>query len=263
MSIQPRPVFKVVIPARYASTRLPGKPLADIAGRPMVVRVADSARRSAAASVWIATDDQRIVEAANAYRIDAVMTRADHASGSDRIVEVADRLGWPDTDIVVNVQGDEPMLDPALIDAVAAALEGDPGAAMATVAHLFGSAADFFDPNCVKVVCDRHSRALYFSRAPIPWDRDGFASDQSLLGRGMPALRHVGLYAYRVGFLRQFGRLDASPIERYESLEQLRALWHGFAIRVVTVDRAPPGGVDTPADLDRIRRSFDARENSE
>lgn len=263
MTVEPNAGFHVVIPARFGATRLPGKPLADISGRPMVVRVADAARRSTAAGVWVATDDQRVVDAAGAHRIDAIMTRADHASGSDRIAEVADRFGWADSDIVVNVQGDEPLLDPALIDAVAAALDNDPGAAMATVAHPLGLAAEFFDPNCVKVVCDRQGRALYFSRAPIPWDRDGFAASPAALGAGLPALRHVGLYAYRVGFLRRFGQLDPSPLERCESLEQLRALWHGFAIRVVIIDQAPPGGVDTPADLDRVRRLFDASGNSE
>lgn len=255
--------LRVVIPARYASTRLPGKPLADIGGRPMIVRVAEAAQRARTDGVWVATDDERIAAAARQHGIEAVMTRGDHASGTDRIAEVADRLQWDDEDIVVNVQGDEPLIDPALIEAVAGALGDDPEAAMATAAHPVTEAADFFNPNVVKVVCDARGRALYFSRAPIPWDRDGFAATRDALPANLAAQRHIGLYAYRVGFLRRFGQLAPSPLERIESLEQLRALWHGYPIQVVAIDHPPAAGVDTPEDLARVRRLFDAGRDSE
>lgn len=255
--------FRIVVPARYASTRLPGKPLADIAGEPMVVRVARRALRSGAAGVWIATDDERVAAAAREHGLEAVMTRADHASGTDRIAEVAQRLGWGDEDVIVNVQGDEPLIDPSLVAAVASALHGDTDAAMATAAHPLRGAEEFFNPNVVKVVCDARGRALYFSRAPIPWDRDGFARSRDALAPELPALRHIGLYAYRVGFLRRFGELAPAPLEGCEALEQLRALWHGHAIQVVIAASAPAPGVDTPEDLDRVRRVFDAGQDSE
>jgi 3-deoxy-manno-octulosonate cytidylyltransferase (CMP-KDO synthetase) len=191
------------------------------------------------------------------------MTRDDHASGTDRIAEVADRLQWDDADIVVNVQGDEPLLEPSLIEAVAGALRGDPDAAMATAAYPLTTADDFFNTNVVKVVCDSRGRALYFSRAPIPWDRDRFAGRRDVLPADLPAQRHIGLYAYRVSFLRRFGQLAVSPLERCESLEQLRALWHGYPIQVVSVDHAPAPGVDTPEDLERVRRLFDVGKVSE
>jgi 3-deoxy-manno-octulosonate cytidylyltransferase (CMP-KDO synthetase) len=255
--------FRIVIPARYASTRLPGKPLADIAGQPMIVRVAAAARRARSEGVWVATDDERIAAAVRHHGFDAVMTNANHASGTDRIAEVADQLKWDDADIVVNVQGDEPLLDPVLIEAVANALRGDPDAAMATAAHPLTTAADFFNPNVVKVVCDVRSRALYFSRAPIPWDRDRFAVSRDALPVDLQARRHIGLYAYRVSFLRRFGQLAASPLEGCEALEQLRALWHGYPIQVVSIDHPPAAGVDTPEDLERVRRLFDAAKDSE
>lgn len=255
--------FRIVIPARFASTRLPGKPLADIAGQPMIVRVAAAARRTAALGVWVATDDQRVLEAVRRHGYDAVMTRADHPSGTDRIAEVTEQLGWDDADIVVNVQGDEPMLDPGLIEAVASALRDDPEAVMATASHPLTTARDYFNPNVVKVVCDARGRALYFSRAPIPWDRDRLAAQPDLMPAGLPAQRHIGLYAYRAGFLRRYWELAASPLELCESLEQLRVLWHGYPIQVVSVDHAPPAGVDTPEDLDRVRRLFDAEKDSE
>jgi len=255
--------LRVVIPARYASTRLPGKPLADIAGQPMIVRVAAAARRAKTDGVWVATDDERIAAAVRQHGFDAVMTRANHVSGTDRIAEVADQLGWDDADVVVNVQGDEPLLEPALIEAVAAALHGDPDAAMATAAHPLSAAADLFNPNVVKVVCDVRGRALYFSRAPIPWDRDRSAVMRDELPADLPAQRHIGLYAYRVSFLRRFGQLAPSPLERCESLEQLRVLWHGYPIQVVPVDHPPAPGVDTPEDLERVRRLFDAGKDSE
>jgi 3-deoxy-manno-octulosonate cytidylyltransferase (CMP-KDO synthetase) len=248
--------FRVVIPARYASTRLPGKPLADIAGRPMVVRVAERARLANPGGIWIATEDLRVADAAAGHGWPAVMTRADHPSGTDRIGEVAQQLGWGDDEIVVNVQGDEPLIDPALIVAVAEALAQDAQAAIATAAHAIADAAEFFNPNVVKVVADAAGRALTFSRAPIPWHRDGFAATRDALPAGFAPLRHVGLYAYRVAFLRRYGQLAPAPIEQWESLEQLRALWHGFPIRVVECGEAPAPGVDTPADLERVRGMF-------
>lgn len=255
--------FRIVIPSRYGSTRLPGKPLADIAGQPMIVRVAAAARRTQADGVWVATDDERIAAAVRQHGFDAVMTSPNHVSGTDRIAEVADQLKWDDADIVVNVQGDEPLIDPSLIEAVAVALRGDPDAAMATAAHPLTTADDFFNPNVVKVVCDVRGRALYFSRAPIPWDRDQFADERDVLPADLPAQRHMGLYAYRVSFLRRFGQLAASPLERCESLEQLRALWHGYPIQVVGIDHPPAPGVDTAEDLERVRRLFDAGTDSE
>lgn len=256
-------VIRIVIPARYASTRLPGKPLADIAGKPMIVHVAAAARRAQSDGVWVAADDERIVAVVRQHGFEAVMTRVDHTSGTDRIAEVVDSLQWDDADIVVNVQGDEPLLEPSLVKAVADALLADPEAAMATAAHPLSAPDDFFNTNVVKVVCDSRGRALYFSRAPIPWDRDRFASSRDEFPANFPARRHIGLYAYRVSFLRRFGQLAVSPLERCESLEQLRALWHGYPIQVVSVDHAPVPGVDTPEDLERVRRLFDAERVSE
>ncbi len=251
-------VFRIVVPARYASTRLPGKPLADIGGKPMVVRVVEAALRARPLGVWVATDDSRVAAAVAAHGHQAVMTAADHASGTDRIAEVARLLGWGDDDIVVNVQGDEPLVDPQLIAATAAALADDPQAAIATAAHPVADAAEFFNPNVVKVVTAASGRALYFSRAPIAWHRDGFAASRDTLPAGFAALRHIGLYAYRVGFLQCYGSLAPAPCEAWESLEQLRALWHGYAIRVVECAAAPVPGVDTAEDLDRVRRRFQA-----
>lgn len=251
--------FHVVVPARYASTRLPGKPLADIAGKPMVVRVVEAALRSSATDVCVATDDERVRAAVAAHGHRAVMTRTDHLSGTDRIAEVVDAMGWRDEELVVNVQGDEPLIDPALIDAVAAALgkvsHGDTPP-MSTAAHPLTSAADFFNPNVVKVVCDAFGRAMYFSRAPMPWARDAFAANRDQLPANLGALRHIGIYGYRAGFLREYGRLAPSPIESIEALEQLRVLWHGYAIRVAVFDHPPQPGVDTPEDLERARRLF-------
>jgi len=251
--------LRIVIPARHASTRLPGKALADIAGKPMVVRVAEAAQGCRNDGIWIATDHEDILRAVEAHGFQAVLTRADHPSGTDRIAEVASRLGWDDDEIVVNVQGDEPLIDPALIEKVAAALRDDTDAAIATASHPLTEADDFFSPNVVKVVCDARGRALYFSRAPIPWERDAFAATQRNLPANFPAQRHIGLYAYRVGFLRQYGQLAPAPLEQSEALEQLRALWHGHAICVVSCAQAPAAGVDTPADLERVRRKFGGR----
>lgn len=248
--------FHVVIPARHASTRLPGKPLADIGGKPMVIRVLEQARKSGAASVWVATDDEAVLDAVNAAGADALMTRRDHPSGTDRLGEVVDKLGWSANEIVVNVQGDEPLIDPELIAAVARALAEDPAAAIATAAHPLRDVGEFFNPNIVKVVCGARGHALYFSRAPLPWPRDAFAANRDALPADLSALRHVGLYAYRASFLRRYASLVPSPLEQWEALEQLRALWHGYGIRVMEVASAPAPGVDTPEDLERVRAIF-------
>jgi 3-deoxy-manno-octulosonate cytidylyltransferase (CMP-KDO synthetase) len=252
--------FTVLIPARLASTRLPDKPLADIGGVPMVVRVAQRARASGASRVVVAADDARIVAACLAHGIDALLTRTDHASGSDRLAEACARLALPDDAIVVNVQGDEPLIDPVLIDAVAAELAAQPEAAMSTAAHPIDSAADFGNPNVVKVVLDARGHAMYFSRAPLPWWRDGRATAEGPALPTSPApLRHIGIYGYRAGFIRTFPTLPPAPVESTEALEQLRALWHGFRIAVHVSDRSPGPGVDTPEDLVRVRALFAGR----
>jgi 3-deoxy-manno-octulosonate cytidylyltransferase (CMP-KDO synthetase) len=253
--------FKVVIPARFASTRLPGKPLADIGGKPMIVRVAERAAQSGAKEIWVATDHAEVSLAVERQGYSAIMTREDHASGTDRIAEVTGKLGWSDDAIVVNVQGDEPLIDPALIGHVAHELAQDPDAAVATACHPISSVEEFLNPNVVKVVCDARGHALYFSRAPMPWPRDAFAAARSELPAGLPARRHIGIYAYRVSFLRRYGALSPSPLEHYEALEQLRVLWHGFRIRVAEIDHAPEAGVDTAEDLARIRCKFDVRKD--
>ena len=222
----------------------------------MVVRVAEAAAKSGADEIWVATDDQRIVEAVSANGINVVMTSAQHASGTDRIAEVAAQLHWNDENIIVNLQGDEPLIDPALIEQVAAALARDSGAAIATAAHPLTDAADFLNPNVVKVVTDINRRALYFSRAPIPGHRDSYAAAKRALPDHFGAQRHIGLYAYRVSFLKRFGQLAPAAMEQWESLEQLRALWHGYPIHVVACAHAPAPGVDTPADLEQVRRAF-------
>jgi 3-deoxy-manno-octulosonate cytidylyltransferase (CMP-KDO synthetase) len=244
--------FCVLIPARLASTRLPNKPLADIAGQPMVVRVAQRARASSASRVVVAADDAAIVQACEAHGVEAILTHVDHVSGSDRLAEACEILGLAGRDAVVNVQGDEPMMDPALVDAVAALLESRPEASMSTAAHEIGSVAEFVNPNVVKVVLDAQGLALYFSRAPIPWWRDGNAGGISALPDPRP-LRHVGIYGYRAGFLREFPKLALSPVEGIEALEQLRAMWHGHRIAVHVTPTAPGIGVDTPEDLERVR----------
>jgi len=248
------PAFSVVIPARMASSRLPDKPLADIGGLPMVVRVARQAAKSSASQVVVATDDGRILQACKAHGVQALMTRADHPSGSDRLAEAVNLLGLQAEDIVVNVQGDEPLIEPGLIDAVALQLQARPEASMSTAAHPLTQLQEFLNPNVVKVVLDARQLALYFSRAPIAWWRDG-QTDQGFKALPSPApLRHIGLYAYRVRFLQQFPQLPVAPIETLESLEQLRALWHGHRIAVHVSDEAPGPGVDTPEDLERVRR---------
>jgi len=245
--------FTVLVPARYASSRLPGKPLADLGGKPMVVRVAERARESGAQRVVVATDDRRIEEAVRAHGIDAIMTRADHASGTDRLAEAATALALSDDDIVVNVQGDEPLLEPALMRRVAATLASSRDAAIATACHPIASIDEALNPNIVKVVLDARGNALYFSRAPIPWAREAFAGVPPALPAQFPMQRHYGLYAYRVAFLRTFPTLSPAPIERFEALEQLRALWHGYRIVVDIAQGAPAPGIDTPEDLARVR----------
>ncbi len=250
--------FRIVLPARHGSSRLPAKALADICGKPMIVRVAEAALRVGGerADIWVATDHQDIARAVEDAGFQAVLTRTDHASGSERIAEVAERLGWGDEEIVVNLQGDEPLIDPALVLAVAAALAQDRGAAIATASCAIVEAAEFFNPNVVKVVSGQNGRALYFSRAPIPWHRDAFARDRTVLPADLGARRHIGLYAYRVAFLRQYRALTPAAVERHESLEQLRALWHGYPISVVDWAEPPAAGVDTPEDLARVREIF-------
>lgn len=250
--------FVALIPARMASTRLPGKPLADIVGKPMVVRVAERAARSGAVRVCIATDDHRVAQAVESHGHQALLTRADHPTGTDRLAEAIEHLGLGDDAVVVNVQGDEPLIDPTLIDAVAATLHEHPDAAIATCACPVADARSLFDPNVVKVVCAADGRALYFSRAPIPWARDALAARPETLAPGLPALHHIGLYAYRAGFLRRFPALPQGMLERYEALEQLRALEHGHAIVVHRTPHAPMAGVDTPADLERVRQIYAA-----
>jgi 3-deoxy-manno-octulosonate cytidylyltransferase (CMP-KDO synthetase) len=277
------PSFVAVVPARLGSTRLPDKPLADIGGKPMVVHVAERARASGAARVIVASDSQRVCDAVAGHGFDIMLTRADHPSGTDRLAEVATHLGWPDDLIVVNVQGDEPLIDPALISGVAAHLAAHPDCDIATAAHPIDSRAEIFDPNAVKVVVDARGVALYFSRAPIPWFRDDYRPDaiaaacapvDTGLTAGLaaasdrrtpaphqavsPVYRHIGIYAYRAGFLRAFPGLSVSPLEQAESLEQLRALWHGKRIAVTITAFAPPPGVDTPQDLERARAAFAA-----
>ncbi len=244
--------FSVLIPARLASTRLPDKPLADIGGQPMVVRVAQRAKASSAQRVVVAADNAAIVQACEDHGVEAVLTRTSHASGSDRLAQACELLGLAGDDLVVNVQGDEPLIDPALIDSVAALLATHPEASMSTAAHPIESVAEFTNPNVVKVVLDAQGFALYFSRAPLPWWRDGFAGGIQALPQPGP-LRHVGIYGYRAGFLRRFPGLTQAPLELAEALEQLRALWHGYRIAVHMTATAPGTGVDTPEDLERVR----------
>ena len=248
--------YTVIIPALMASNRLPDKPLADIAGLPMVVRVAQRAAQSRASRVVVAADDPRVVAACQVHGIEALLTRQDHVSGSDRLAEACELLGLSDEALVVNVQGDEPLLPPLLIDEVASVLAERAEADMGTAAHAIHDLDEFTNPNVVKVVMDARQLALYFSRAPIPWWRDG-QQDGGFKALPAPApLRHIGIYSYRAGFLRQFPQLPPAPVEALESLEQLRALWHGHRIAVHVTDAAPGPGVDTPADLERVRGIF-------
>jgi len=246
--------FTVVIPARYASSRLPGKPLQDIAGKPMIRHVWEQACKSAAQHVVVATDDPRIFDACSAFGAKVLLTRPDHESGTDRLAEVAATLGLPAEAIVVNVQGDEPLIPPAVIDQVAANLAAHPEASMATLAEPLADAEALFNPNVVKVLSDINGLALTFSRAPLPWARDEFAADRHQLPAGVPYRRHIGIYAYRADFLADFVAWGPCWLESTECLEQLRALWHGKRIHVADAVEAPPAGVDTAEDLQRVRR---------
>jgi 3-deoxy-manno-octulosonate cytidylyltransferase (CMP-KDO synthetase) len=246
--------FKVVIPARYGSTRLPGKPLLNIAGKPMIAHVCERAKEADADEIIVATDDERIFQAVGDLGFKAVMTRADHQSGTERIAEVARLCGWAGNELIVNLQGDEPLIPPAYIRGVAAALASQKLAGIATLAARIDDSEEIFNPNAVKVVLNKAGYALYFSRAPIPWDRDGFGLPNKKLSGKISYLRHIGMYAYTVDFLNRYCQWDASLLESVESLEQLRILWHGEAIRVEIVDKTPAAGVDTQEDLMRVEQ---------
>ncbi|MEE4150908.1 3-deoxy-manno-octulosonate cytidylyltransferase [Pseudomonas viridiflava] len=246
--------FTVVIPARYGSSRFPGKPLKVIAGKPMVQLVWEQARKSSAQRVVVATDDVRIFEACQAFGAEVLMTRDDHNSGTDRLAEVATQLGLAPDAIVVNVQGDEPMIPPAVIDQVASNLAAHPEAGISTLAEPIDDVAALFNPNVVKVSSDINGLALTFSRAPLPWARDALAANRDELPAGVPLRRHIGIYAYRAGFLHDFVSWGPCMLENTENLEQLRALWNGVRIHVADAREAPPAGVDTPEDLERVRR---------
>lgn len=249
------PEFIVAIPARYGSTRLPGKPLRLLGGEPLIVHVVRRARAAGAAQVVVATDDERVAAALDGRDVEVCMTRADHASGSDRLAECASLQGWRDDALVINLQGDEPFAPAAGIRAVAEALRED-AVPMATLAAPIESTEQWFDPNCVKVVRDVRGRALYFSRAPVPWARDALARDREAMPTGVAVLRHIGIYGYRAGFLKAFAKLTPTPLERSEALEQLRALEHGFAITVRVSPEPFPPGIDTSDDLARAERAM-------
>lgn len=253
--------FVVVIPARYASTRLPGKPLRLLAGRPMIEHVCRRARASGADEVIVATDDERIAQAAREFGARACLTAQDHPSGTDRLAEVARRLDFPDDQVLVNLQGDEPLMPPALIDQVAHDLAHNPQAAMATIATPLFAAGEFFDTNVVKVVTDKAGFALYFSRAPIPWDRDLLHDNVKALPIGIVPLRHIGIYAYRVSYLRRYAQMRPCPLEQAEQLEQLRALWYGERIHVAEASQRPGPGVDTEDDLHIAEQLLQAKRN--
>lgn len=248
--------FKVVIPARYESTRLPGKPLLKIAGKPMIEHVCARAQEANADEIVVATDDQRIFEAVSELGIRAVMTRSDHQSGTERIEEVAKVCGWLSSDIIVNLQGDEPLIPAAYIQDVAAALGSQEQAGVATLAAQIDTVEELFNPNAVKVVLNEQNYALYFSRAPIPWHRDQFSRSRDHLPTGSVYLRHIGMYAYTVAFLEKYYLWERSPLESIESLEQLRILWHGASILVQTVAKVPEAGVDTLEDLKRVEKAL-------
>lgn len=250
------PPFKVVIPARFGSTRLPGKPLLPIAGRPMIARVCDRALEAGAGEIVVAVDDERIGHAVADLPVRVLLTCPDHQSGTERLIEVAQRLAWDDSVLVINLQGDEPLLDPALLRQLADRFHTQQHAEMATIAAPIADESELFATSAVKVLLDRNGCALYFSRAPIPWFRDGFARQPRQMPADHTYWRHIGLYAYTVGFLRRYASWPSSPLEQIESLEQLRVLWAGEKIYVMPVDRAPEAGIDTPEDLARVERVF-------
>ncbi len=253
--------YTVIIPARYASTRLPGKPLADIGGKPMIQHVWEQACRSGAAQVIVATDDEQVRGAAVRFGAEVCMTSPDHATGTDRLQEVVSKLGLPDDHIVVNVQGDEPLVPPAVIDQVAENLKHCEQAAVATLSHPIVDTEELFNPNAVKVISDCNGIALYFSRAAVPWDRDRFVDEtgRKALTHSPLYQRHLGIYAYRVGLLNRFVTWSESPLEKIEKLEQLRVLWNGERIHVAEACEVPPAGVDTEADLERVRMVYRSR----
>lgn len=246
--------FVVIIPARYASMRLPGKPLVDINGKPMVVHVLERARESGAERIIVATDNEEVREAVQAVGGEVCMTRADHQSGTERLAEVVEKCGFSDETVIVNVQGDEPMIPPAIIRQVADNLAARRDVGMATLAVPIESAEEAFNPNAVKVVMDAQGYALYFSRATIPWDRDRFAASRETIGDSF--LRHIGIYGYRAGFIRRYVSWQTSPLEQIEMLEQLRVLWYGERIHVDVASVVPGTGVDTPEDLERVRQAM-------
>ena len=246
--------FVVIIPARYASTRLPGKPLVDINGKPMVVHVLERARESGAERIIVATDNDEVKVAVQAVGGEVCMTRADHQSGTERLAEVVEKCGFSDETVIVNVQGDEPMIPPAIIRQVADNLAARCDVGMATLAVPIESAEEAFNPNAVKVVMDAQGYALYFSRATIPWDRDRFAASRETIGDSF--LRHIGIYGYRAGFIRRYVSWQTSPLEQIEMLEQLRVLWYGERIHVDVASVVPGTGVDTPEDLERVRQAM-------
>ncbi len=248
--------FYAIIPSRMKSTRLPEKPLKDIGGKPMVVRVAERALQSGAKDVMVATDHPDILADCEAHGVKAVLTSENHPTGTDRLAETVEKMGLPLGAIVVNVQGDEPLIPPEVISQVAQLLEDHPECDMATAAHPIDSIEEFMSPNVVKVALDNNNNAITFSRAPIPWPRDAFRENPDALPEGLHPLRHIGLYAYRVKFLKQYPKWEQAPIERWESLEQLRALWYGVKIAVTILPGALPAGVDTPEDLERVREAF-------
>jgi 3-deoxy-manno-octulosonate cytidylyltransferase (CMP-KDO synthetase) len=248
--------FTVVIPARYASTRFPGKPLIDLQGKPMVVRVAERAARSAATRVVVATDDQRIADACGRAGVEFAMTRSDHPTGTDRLSEVVSQLNLADDAVVVNVQGDEPLIPCEVIDQAAALLQRQPQAAMATFCHPIHDVADVINPNVVKCALNLAGEAMYFSRAPIPFARDAWSAGVQMLPPDLPVYRHIGLYAYRASFLRTFPTLEIPEVERFEALEQLRALAHGYRIAAAVIDSPLPPGIDTPEDYQRLRERY-------
>ena len=244
--------YKIVIPARYGSSRLPGKPLISLCGKPMIQHVWERAGETGMQDIVIATDDQRIYDAAAAFGAEVVMTSAEHENGTERIAEVVRMKGWDDDAVIVNLQGDEPLIPESLIEATAASLINYPQAGMSSVCTPLNHSADAFDPNVVKVVLDREQFAMYFSRASIPWDRDGYKANPDAMTQKMPVYRHIGMYGYRVSFLRQYMEMEACPLENTESLEQLRALWYGVKIHMSVIAEPPGHGIDTPDDVARV-----------
>lgn len=244
--------YKIVIPARYGSSRLPGKPLIELAGKPMVQHVYERALETGVKDIVIATDDQRIFDVAESFNASVVMTSVEHENGTERIAEVANMFGWDDNDVIVNVQGDEPLIPKALIKLTAKGLLDNPKAGMSSLCTPIHSAEDAFDPNVVKAVLDNAGFAMYFSRAPIPWDRDLYKSGQSTLTKVAPVYRHIGMYGYRVSFLKQYSAMEMTVLEQAECLEQLRALCYGVKIHMGVIDQPPGHGVDTQEDVKRV-----------